>query len=122
MPYGSDRGVGESTNLISPVLGSSLPTLFAPCTVNQSVPFWSKRGVCGSGALAGSLYSVTLLVLGSSLPMYPFEFAVNHIFPSLSSTRPCGPDRAIVGRNSLISPVFVSTRPRTFAYWPEYQR
>src|SRR5256885_2055644 len=54
--------------------------------------------------------------------MYPLEFAVNQTFPSLSSTSPCGPDPGVGGRNSLICPVFVSTRPNTFAYCPVYHR
>ena len=54
MPYGLERGVGDGTTFTSPVLGSSRPTMFAPCTVNQSVPFWSKIGVCGSRAPAGN--------------------------------------------------------------------
>ena len=53
MPYGLDRGVGDFTSLISPVFGSSRPTMLAPCTVNHSMPRRSKIGVCGSRA-AGS--------------------------------------------------------------------
>src|SRR5579863_3206074 len=36
-------------------------------------------------------------------------------------TRPCGPDCAVGGRYSLISPVFGFRWPNTFAYCPLYQ-
>ncbi|OLB60824.1 MAG: hypothetical protein AUI11_12360 [Acidobacteria bacterium 13_2_20CM_2_66_4] len=45
MPYGFDRGVGDVTSFISPVFGFRRPTMLAPCSVNQRVPFWSKIGV-----------------------------------------------------------------------------
>jgi len=34
-----DLFVGDVTNLISPVVGFSLPTMLAPCSVNHTVPF-----------------------------------------------------------------------------------
>ena len=49
-------------------VGMSRPTI-PDCSVNHSVPFWSKIGVCGPRAPSGSGYSVTSPVLGSSLPM-----------------------------------------------------
>ena len=70
MPYGFDFGVGELTSLISPVAGSSRPTMFAPRTVNHRMPRRSNIGVCGSRAFGSdSLQSVNLPVFGSSLPM-----------------------------------------------------
>ena len=39
MSYGRDFGVGEFTSFTSPVFGLRRPTIFAPCTVNQRVPF-----------------------------------------------------------------------------------
>ena len=53
MPYGSARGVGIVTSLISPVAGIRRPTMLLCCSVKKSVPFLSKIGVCGSRA-AGS--------------------------------------------------------------------
>src|SRR5262249_39648666 len=68
-PYGRELGVGEVTSLISPVFGSSRPSVLATCAVNHTIPLGSIASVCGS--LAVVLYSVTLPVLGSSLPIRP---------------------------------------------------
>src|SRR5438309_6138690 len=37
--------------------------------------------------------------------MYPFELAVNQMFPALSATTPCGAARAVGNGNSWNSPV-----------------
>src|SRR5215213_6528391 len=72
MPYGyvAPAPEGAGTIFISPLDGISRPTC-PDCSVNQSVPFWSKIGVCGPRA-AGSDFCtgncVTLPVFGSSLP------------------------------------------------------
>ncbi len=63
--------------------------MFAPCNVNQSVPFLSKIGVCGSRAAgSGILYSVTSPVFGLSLPMSAAELPVYQMLPSLSTVKP----------------------------------
>src|ERR1700758_1581341 len=61
-------------------------------------------------------------VAGFSFPTYPFEIAVNQIFPSWSATNPCGPESAVFNGNSLNCPVFGSKRPSLLAIWPVYQR
>ncbi len=53
MPYGYVLSLGVSTILSSPVLGTSRPTI-PDWSVNHSVPFWSKIGVCGPRAQAGA--------------------------------------------------------------------
>src|SRR5262245_25808853 len=85
------------------------------------MPFGAKSGVWGSRTSSGSLYSVTSPVFGSSLPMYPFEFAVNQRLPSLSNSRPCGPEPGVLSGYSLDCPVLGSTRPRTLANIPVHQ-
>src|SRR5579864_8917700 len=57
---------------------------------------------------------------GSSLPTYPPEIAVNQMLPSLSATRPCGPDPAVFNGYSLKAPVLGSRRPSLLAPWPVY--
>src|SRR6266700_1332010 len=47
--------------------------------------------------------------------------AVNQILPSLSATRPCGPELGVFSGNSLNSPVLGSSRPSLFTPWPVYQ-
>src|SRR6185503_7594670 len=122
MPYGSDRGVGIVINLIAPVLGSSVPTMFACCTVNQSNPFLSKSGVCGSRAAGSGIgYSVTSPVFGLSLPMSALELPVYQMLPSLSEVSPCGPEPGVLSGNSFRSPFRGSTRPSTLDHWPVHQ-
>src|SRR5579864_1987739 len=48
--------------------------------------------------------------------------AVNQMLPSLSATRPCGPDLGVLSGYSLNSPVFGSRRPSLLAAMPVYQR
>src|SRR5205823_3791928 len=96
MPYGLVRSVGGETSVISLVFGIKRPIMLLPCSVNHSVPFLSKMGVCGSRAPAtGILNSVTSPVCGSSLPTSPAEFAVYQMLPSLSAVNPCGPDLGV---------------------------
>src|SRR5882672_8163039 len=91
-------------------------------TVNQRIPALSKSSVCGSFAFGSGIgYSVTAPVFGSSLPIRAPVLPVYQTLPSLSSTRPCGPEWAVLSGYSLTLPVFGSTRPSTFAIWPEYQ-
>src|SRR5262245_14623266 len=85
------------------------------------MPFGANSGVCGSRTSSGNLYSVMSPVFGSSLPTYAFEFAVNQRLPSLSSSRPWGPDAGVFSGNSLNWPVFGSKRPITFANIPVHQ-
>src|SRR5579864_4979874 len=59
--------------------------------------------------------------LGSSLPTYPPEIAVNQMFPPLSATRPCGPELGVFSGYSLNSPVLGSRRPSLLAACPVYQ-
>src|SRR3989441_7555630 len=47
--------------------------------------------------------------------------AVNQMLPSLSATKPCGPELGVFSGNSLNSPVLGSSRPSLFAPWPVYQ-
>ena len=69
-PYGRERSVGEVTSFTSPLLGSSRPIILPCCTVNQTIPFWSRLIVCGSFAFGSViLYSVVIPVFGSSLPI-----------------------------------------------------
>src|SRR2546428_8018995 len=122
MPYGRDFGVGGVSSLISPVFGSSRPTRLAFCSVNHKIPVWSKISVCGSVASgSGIVYSVTAPVLGSSLPTNAPVFPVYQMLPSLSSTRPWGPECGVLRGYSLKRPVFGSSRPRTLFIWPVYQ-
>ncbi len=93
------------------------------CTVNQSIPALSKIRVCGSFASgSGILCSTTAPVFGSSLPISAPVFPVYQMLPPASSTRPWGPECAVLRGYSLTFPVFGSTRPRTLAIWPVYQR
>src|SRR5262249_40008891 len=111
-PYGRDFSVGEVTSLMSPVLGSSRPTMLAPCTVNQTMPSGAMLMVCGSFAdLSGNGYSVVTPLLGSSLPIKPRLLPVNQMLPSLSSASPCGPVCGDLSVYSRIAPVFGSMRP-----------
>src|SRR6478736_622514 len=122
IPYGSDRGVGMVINLMAPLFGSSVPTMFACCTVNHSRPLRPNSGVCGSRAAGSGIgYSVTSPVFGFSLPTSAFELPVYQMLPSLSAVSPCGPDPGVFSGNSLRSPLFGSTRPRTFAHCPVHQ-
>src|SRR5713226_4698475 len=122
MPYGRDFGVGGVNSLISPVLGSSRPTRLAFWTVNHKISLWSKMSVCGSLASgSGILYSVTAPVFGSSLPTRAPVLPVYQMWPSLSSTRPCGPEWGVLRGYSLKRPVFGSSRPSTLFIWPVYQ-
>src|SRR5712691_1081197 len=78
--------------------------------------------VCGSFAAgSGILYSVTLPVFGSSLPIRLAWLPVYQTLPSLSSTRPCGPVCEVLSVYSLTVPVFGSTRPSLLVIWPVYQ-
>src|SRR5262249_122288 len=80
IPYGRELGVGAGTSLIAPDFGSSVPTKLPACTVNHRIPRLSKTGVWGSRALgSGILYSVTLPVFASTLPMRPAAFPVYQI-------------------------------------------
>src|ERR1051325_8102819 len=113
-PYGREFTVGDSTSLMLPVgdFGSSVPMKLPPCTVKNRRPSRRNAIVCGSRALGfGILYSVTLPVLGSTLPMRPAELPVNQTLPSLSGCRPCGPAFGVIDENSLNCPVFGSNRP-----------
>src|SRR6266404_4897227 len=86
--------------------------MFAPCSVNHSVPLASKTTVCGSSAFStGMRYSFTSPVFGSSLPIYPAKFPVNQMLPSPSETSPCGPEFVTCNGYSLNSPVLGSSRP-----------
>src|SRR5437763_3395768 len=87
------------------------------------MPLWSNTGVCGSTSVpSDGRYSAISPVFGSSLPTYPPEIAVNQMLPSLSATRPCGPELGVFSGYSLNTPVFGSSRPSLFALWPVYQR
>ena len=78
--------------------------------------------VCGSLAFGfGILYSVTLPVFGSILPISPAAFPVYQMLPSLSACRPCGPEFGVGSANSLNCWVAGSKRPTTLARWPVYQ-
>jgi len=91
-------------------------------TVNQRMPALSKISVCGSFTCGSGIgYSVTAPVFGSSLPINAPVLPVYQMLPSLSSTRPCGPELAVLSGNSFTLPVFGSTRPSTLAICPEYQ-
>src|SRR6266404_2012444 len=103
MPYGRDFGVGGVSSLISPVFGSSRPTLLAFCTVNHKIPLWSKISVCGSVALgSGILYSATAPVFGSSVPTNAPVLPVYQIDPSLVARGSCGRDPGVGTCHSLI--------------------
>ena len=92
------------------------------CTVKKSRPSRRIAIVCGSCAfLFGILYSVTLPVFGSTLPMRPAALPEYQMLPSLSACRPCGPDPAVGSAYSLNCCVAGSKRPMTFARWPVYQ-
>src|SRR5207245_841514 len=92
------------------------------CAVNHRIPLWSKINVCGSFTSgSGILYSVTAPVFGSSLPIKAPVFPVYQMLPSLSSSRPCGPECGVLSGYSLIRPVLGSSRPSTLAIWPVYQ-
>jgi hypothetical protein len=122
MPYGLVLAVGGETSVTSPVLGISRPTMLLPCSVNHSVPFLSKIGVCGSRPAASGIgYSVTSPVFGLSLPTCAAEFPVYQILPSLSATSPWGPDLGVFNGNSFIAPVLGSSRPSTLAHCPVHQ-
>src|SRR5215468_275298 len=60
-------------------------------------------------------------VLGSSLPTYPAEIAVNQMLPCRSATRPCGPECGVFSGYSLKAPVWGSRRPSLLAACPVYQ-
>src|SRR5216684_1139355 len=47
--------------------------------------------------------------------------AVNQMLPSLSETKPCGPEPAVFSGYCLNFPVFGSSRPSLFAVCPVYQ-
>src|SRR5262245_15101663 len=122
IPYGLVRGVGGLTSLISLVLGSSLPTMFAAWSVNHRMPLRSISGVWGSRAAgSGILYSVTSPVFGLSLPTSAAVFPVYQILPSLSAVNPCGPLLGVFNGYSFIIPVLGSRRPRTLAHIPVHQ-
>src|SRR5262249_10539099 len=98
------------------------PILLAFCTVNHRTPLESKTSVCGSLASGSGIgYSVTVPVLGSSLPTSPPVFPVYQMLPSLSSVSPCGPECGVLSGYSLNWPVFGSSLPSTLAIWPVYQ-
>src|SRR5262245_16495230 len=123
-PYGREFAVGDSTSLIAPsgVFGSSTPMKFPACTVKKMRPSCRNAIVCGSRAFGfGILYSVTLPVFGSILPISPAALPVYQMLPSLSACSPCGPEFGVGRANSLNSCVFGSKRPTTFARWPVYQ-
>src|SRR5947207_90048 len=123
MPYGRDFAVGGVSSLISPVFGSSRPTRLAFCAVNQRIPLWSKISVCGSFTSgSGILYSMTAPVFGSSLPISAPVLPVYQMLPSLSSSRPWGPECGVLSAYSLVAPVLGSIRPSVFVIWPVYQR
>ena len=48
-------------------------------------------------------------------------FPVYQMLPSLSSTRPCGPECGVLSRYSLNCPVLGSSLPSTLANCPVYQ-
>src|SRR5713226_1938784 len=92
------------------------------CTTNHRIPLRSKIRVCGSFTSgSGILYSVTAPVFGSSLPINAPVLPVYQMLPSLSSTRPCGPECGVLRGYSLKRPVFGSSRPSTLFIWPVYQ-
>src|SRR5437879_2399292 len=93
---------------------------FAFCTVNHRTPPLSSTIVCGS-PVSGVLYSVTSPLLGFSLPISEPVLPVYQMLPPLSSTRPCGPECAVLSGYSFTLPLFGSTRPSTLAIWPVYQ-
>jgi hypothetical protein len=70
---------------------------------------------------SGILYSVTSPFFGFSFPTSAPVFPVYQMFPLRSSTRPCGPECAVLSGNSFTLPVFGSTRPRELVIWPVYQ-
>ena len=122
MPYGRVLAVGDCFSTISPVAGLRRPTKLPPCTVNHSMPVGVEdRRVRIAGVGSGILYSVTLPVFGSSLPMSPAELPVYQMLPSLSGVRPCGPEFGVGSVHSLNVPVAGSSRPTTLARWPVYQ-
>src|SRR6266704_3238744 len=95
---------------------------FAFWTVNHRIPALSKMSVCGSFACGSGIgYSVTAPVFGSSLPIKAPVLPVYQMLPSLSSTRPCGPECGVLTGYSLKRPVFGSSRPSTLVIWPVYQ-
>src|SRR2546428_3025233 len=107
---------------MSPLLGSSRPTRFAFCAVNQRIPLGSKISVWGSFTSgSGIAYSMTAPVFGSSLPTNAPVLPVYQILPSLSSTRPWGPECGVLSGYSLKRPVFGSSRPSALVIWPVYQ-
>src|SRR5580692_684135 len=57
-PCGPDRGVFRGYSLNSPVLGSSRPSLIAPCPVYQSEPSGASAGSCGRDFGVGTSYSL----------------------------------------------------------------
>src|SRR6476659_5649532 len=117
-PYGREFTVGDSTSLMLPVgaLGSSVPMKFPACTVKNSRPSRRNAIVCGSRAFAfGILYSVTLPVLGSTLPINPAALPVYQMLPSLSACSPCGTEFGVGSGNSLNCCVAGSKRPIVLA-------
>src|SRR4030095_1085571 len=123
-PYGREFAVGDSTSLIAPSgdFGSRTPQKLPAWTVKKMRPSCRNAMVCGSRAFGfGILYSVTLPLFGSTLPMSPAALPVYQMLPSLSACRPCGPEFGVGSVNSLNSCVFGSKRPMTFARWPVYR-
>ena len=78
--------------------------------------------VCGSFAFGfGILYSVTLPVFASTMPMSPAALPVYQMLPSLSGCRPCGPEFGVGSANSLNCSVAGSKRPMVLARCAVYQ-
>ena len=79
--------------------------MLACCTVNHRMPSCSNVERVRIGLRTRQLYSVTVPVFGSSLPISPALLPVNQILPSRSSLRPCGPvcglDRVFADRTGL---------------------
>lgn len=61
-PCGPEPGVFSGYSLNSPVLGSSRPSLFAPCPVYQRAPSGASAGSCGRDFGVGTSYSVIFTV------------------------------------------------------------
>src|SRR5260221_7990245 len=123
-PYGRELTVGDSTSLMAPfgAFGSRVPMKLPACTVKKIRPSRRKAIVWGSFAFGfGILYSVTLPVFASTLPISPAAFPVYQTLPSLSTCRPCGPELGVGSGNSLNCSVAGSNRPMVLARCAVYQ-
>src|SRR5215471_16943571 len=87
----------------------------------HKVPRWSKTAVCGSRAAgSGILYSVTMPVCGSSLPIVPLPLPVYQMLPSWSGVTLWGLASAGNGY-SRMSPVSGLIRPTRLPHCPAHQ-